>query len=186
MSRLTRRLLLSALVLAVLLSGTAAIAVSRGPSLSAVGPVEVGGVESSGVFRIGDRQIRQVRYTDRETLTYEFTVRNDGLLDVTVNGLAPVRRESTLLRLGRVHGSDGRSEVEVPARSSRRLVLDVLMTDCERLSARASSLVESLPLEVSALGRTHRIEVELPEELRTGSAREMFCPLATAKSRPPG
>lgn len=76
--------------------------------------------------------------------------------------------------------------MELAPASTRTVVLDVLMTDCERLSARAASLVTAVDVELERWGRTHVGRVELPEQLRTGSAREMFCPRATADSRPPG
>lgn len=181
-----RRVLPAAAVVALLLVGMGAVAASRTPALSASGPVTIGGTEAAAPFRLGDRVVRQVRYVDRETLDYRFVLTNAGRLPVTVTDVAPVGNVATLLRLEDVRAADGDAP-RIGAGDSVEVVLEVLMTDCERLSARAASLVSEVQLTVEGLvGRDHTVTVALPEELRVGSAREMFCPRATAKSRPPG
>jgi len=182
-----RRIVLAGAAVAAALTGSAAVAITSDPALTASGPVTVSGTEASAIFTVAERHIRQVRYADRETLSYAFALVNDGRFDLTVHGLGQVEREATLLRLVGLTDEVGDEEFTVGAGDHVAVVLDVLMTDCERLSARASSLVTSIPLEVTGVaGVEHEVSLALPEELRTGSAREMFCPRATAKSRPPG
>ena len=180
-----RRLTVAVTAATLLVLGATAWAVAPAPSLRAAGPVSVGGTEASGSFTMGDRTVRQVRYDDRGTLRYSFRLTNEGPGAATVSGVRAVGPEATLLRVRSLHAPDG-GPVELPSGSTRDVVLDVLMTDCERLSARASSLVTEVDVELSRWGRSHVVRVELPEQLRTGSAREMFCPRATADSRPPG
>ncbi|HSV40380.1 MAG TPA: hypothetical protein VLI04_16580 [Nocardioidaceae bacterium] len=183
-----RRLLVAvgALVSALVLGGGGFI-VTRAPNLGAVGDGQVESKQKSAVFTIADRTIRQVRYDDRATMRYTFTLRNDAWYDVKVNGLKAEKVEQTLLKVKGLTDVEGHSSFSLESGEERRVVLAVQMTDCERLSARASSLIESVRLRVTGLaGMDHEIALQLPEELRTGSAREMFCPFATAKSRPPG
>jgi hypothetical protein len=134
---------------------------------------------------MGSATVRQVRYDDRGTLGYGFRLTNEGPGAARITGVRAVGPTATLLRVRALHAPGG-GEVELAAGSSRTVVLDVLMTDCERLSARAASLVTAVDLELTRWGRSHVVRVGLPEQLRTGSAREMSCPRATADSRPPG
>ena len=184
MSRLVRIALALTTAVALVLGATA-WALAPAPVLRAGGPVSVTGTEASGSFTMGSTTVRQVRYDDRGTLGYGFRLTNDGPGTATVVGVRPVGPTATLLRVRGLHGPGG-GEVELAPGSTRTVVLDVLMTDCERLSARAASLVTAVDVELSRWGRAHVVRVELPEQLRTGSAREMFCPRATADSRPPG
>ena len=184
MSRLTRIALAVTAAVAMVLGATA-WALVPAPTLRAAGPVSVSGTEASGSFTMGERTVRQVRYDDRGTLRYTFRLTNEGPGTATVAGVRAVGPEATLLRVRSLHASDG-GQVELSSGSTQEVVLDVLMTDCERLSARASSLVTEVDVELSRWGRNHVVRVTLPEQLRTGSAREMFCPRATADSRPPG
>ena len=120
-------------------------------------------------------------------MTYSFSLHNDSWYGVKVTGVRPPEQEQTLLRLRGLTDGDGHSTFSVGAGEAKPVVLRVLMTDCEHLSARASSLISTITVRVSGVGGiAHDVDVALPEELRTGSAREMFCPNATAKSRPPG
>lgn len=184
--RIVRRLLVVAVLLALLVGGAAAVATTRDPSLTASGPVTISGTEASPPFVLGDRTVRQARYVDRETLGYTFTLTNGSRLPVTVTGVRPVGPEATLLRLEGVAGGDG-ALPEVGAGQSAAVTVTMLMTDCERLSARAASLVSAVELVTEdVFGTSHEVTVALPEELRVGSAREMYCPRATAYSRPPG
>jgi hypothetical protein len=179
------RTALAVLVAVVLALGATAWALAPVPELRAEGPVSVAGTEASGSFVMGSTTVRQVRYDDRGTLRYGFRLTNDGPGTATVVGVRAVGPEATLLRVRALHGHDG-GDVELSPGSTEDVVLDVLMTDCERLSARAASLVAAVDVELTTWGRSHVVRVELPEQLRTGSAREMFCPRATADSRPPG
>jgi hypothetical protein len=179
------RLALAAAAATVLALGATAWALAPAPTLRAAGPVSVTGTEASGSFTMGSRTVRQVRYDDRGTLGYGFRLTNDGPGTATVVGVRTVGPEATLLRVRALHAPDG-GEVVLESGRTGEVVLDVLMTDCERLSARASSLVEAVDVELRTWGRSQVVRLELPEQLRTGSAREMFCPRATADSRPPG
>jgi hypothetical protein len=179
------RLVLALAVALVLGLGATAWALAPAPVLGADGPVSVTGTEASGSFTMGSATVRQVRYDDRGTLGYGFRLTNEGPGTARVTGVRPVGPTATLLRVRSLHAPGG-GEVELEPGSTRAVVLDVLMTDCERLSARAASLVTAVGVEVTRWGRTHVVRVELPEQLRTGSAREMSCPRATADSRPPG
>jgi len=123
MTRKVRWLLAIGVLALVGIAGAATAVARMDPSLSASGPGKVTGTEASAIFELGDKTYHQVRYGDRKTLTYSFTLHNDGAFDTTVTGLEPVE---------------------------------------------------------------HVVTVRLPEELRTGSAREMFCPRANASTRPPG
>jgi len=183
-SRLVRTALAAAVAL-VLALGATAWALAPAPHLLAAGPVSVEGTEASGSFTMGSTTVRQVRYADRGTLRYGFRLTNEGPGTATVVGVRAVGPEATLLRVRTLHAPDG-GEVELSPGSTEDVVLDVLMTDCERLSARAASQVAAVDVELTRWGRSHVVRVELPEQLRTGSAREMFCPRATADSRPPG
>jgi hypothetical protein len=171
-----------ALVLAL---GATAWALAPAPVLRADGPVSVTGTEASGAFTMGSTTVRQVRYDDRGTLHYSFRLTNEGPGVARVVDVHAVGPEATLLRVRSLRAADG-AQARIEAGSTREVVLDVLMTDCERLSARAASLVTAVDVEITTWGRTHVVRVALPEQLRTGSAREMFCPRATADSRPPG
>lgn len=179
------RIALAVAVALVLVLGATAWALAPAPTLRAAGPVSVAGTEASGSFTMGSTTVRQVRYDDRGTLHYGFRLTNDGPGTARVVGVRAVGPEATLLRVRSLHAADG-GDVELESGSTHAVVLDVLMTDCERLSARAASLVTAVDVELTTWGRSHVVRVELPEQLRTGSAREMFCPRATADSRPPG
>ena len=176
---------LAVAVALVLTLGAIAWALAPAPVLRAEGPVSVSGTEASGSFTMGTTTVRQVRYDDRGTLRYEFRLTNDGPGTARVVGVRSVGPTATLLRVRDLQAPDG-GEVALAPHSTATVVLDVLMTDCERLSARAASLVTAVDVELTTWWRSHTVRVELPEQLRTGSAREMFCPRATADSRPPG
>lgn len=169
----------------VLLLGGAYVALSG--SLRAVGPTGVEGTEASAVFKIGDTTVRQVRYADREVLSYRFVLANDGWLPITVNGLAPVAQAPTLFRYESLASAGEGSGFTVGPRSSRTVTLSMLMTSCERLGARAGSFASEVRLRTTRLGVVARtITVTLPEQVHTGSPREASCPRSTASSRPPG
>lgn len=181
------RLLAAGVVALVAIAGAATAVVRMDPSLSTTGPGSVTGTEASAIFSLGGQTYHQVRYADREMLTYAFTLHNDGTFDTTVIGLEPVEHEATLLRLRSLTDSSGEDRFEVGAGDEVDVVLTMLMTDCERLSARAASQIGEIGLRTEGLGGVeHVVTVKLPEQLRTGSAREMFCPRANASTRPPG
>ncbi|MGA9716004.1 MAG: hypothetical protein WBQ48_09270 [Aeromicrobium sp.] len=182
-----RRLAIAAAVTLVLVGAAVpAYAVMSSP-LSTTGPTSVTGTQASAVFQIGDRSVRQVRYVDRGTLVYTFTLTNDGALPLTVTGLEPMPRKATLFTYQELADSGGKSEFTIGARQSKTVRLSMLMSACERLSARAGSFASEVRLSISRLGGVDKVlTVSLPEQVHTGSAREAFCPRSTASSRPPG
>jgi hypothetical protein len=181
------RLLLVAVVALLAVAGGATAVARMGPSLSASGPGRVTGTEASAIFQLGGQTYHQVRYADRKLLTYAFTLHNDGRFSTTVTGLEPVEHEATLLRLRSLTDPDGEERFEIGSGDEVEVVLNIWMTDCERLSARAASQIEEIGVRTEGFGGIDDVvRVELPEQLRTGSAREMFCPRANASTRPPG
>ena len=177
---LRRVLLLAGLLLLVVGGGGIAVARSS-PSLSAEGPTAVTGTEASVPFQVSDRTIRQVRYADRETLRYTFQVHNEGRLPVTVLGLAAKQPDSRLFTLSDL------SSATIGGGESKELTLSVAMSGCETLSSRSGAFVTVVRVRTEQAGMFKDIvELTLPEELHTGSAREAFCPKSTATSRPPG
>lgn len=155
--------------------------------LRAVGETSVRGTDGTAVFRIGDRTVRQVRYRDSGTLGYTFTLQNRTLLPVTVTGLEVPDPQPRLLKYRRVVDAEGRSEFTLGPRSSGTVTVEFLMSGCETLSARAGSFVSEVELEVESGGLDRgTTTVTFPEEVRTGSAREVRCTNSTASSRPPG
>ena len=63
----------------------------------------------------------------------------------------------------------------------------MVMHGCETLSARAGSFATQMSLRAELAGVIDQeVTVTIPEEVHTGSPREVFCPNATATSRPPG
>lgn len=186
--RLLRRLLLAGGVVVVLVAGVgyAAVASTSG-ALEATGPTAVTGADASAVFRIADRTVRQVRYRDGAVLDYRFRLANAESLAVTVTGIAEAQHDERLFGYLALEDAHGSRTFEVPAKGSREVHLRLRMGGCESLSARAGSFAHDLLLDTERFGvRAGAVEIELPEELHTGSPREVACPRATAESRPPG
>ncbi|MGH3715584.1 MAG: hypothetical protein ACRDT4_19310, partial [Micromonosporaceae bacterium] len=170
-------------LLAALLLVSGAVWWAGPQPLRAAGPVAVDGSTADASFQLGDLTVQQVRYLDHQELRYAFTLVNRGMVPVRVGGLARDNPHPTLMRLRGLtpHG------FTLGPYGTRRVVLRVLMTDCERLSARAGSLLRTVRIDVRVLGLAPRTaEVALPEALRLGSAREAACPRATSGSRSPG
>lgn len=182
---LRRVFLALALVVALVAAGGVAVARST-PELETSGPASVTGTEATSVFQIADRTIRQVRYADDGTLRYTFRVSNEGRLPLTILGLAD-QRDPRLFKLLRLAGPDGSSEVRIGAGEATAVTLDLGMSGCETLSARAGSFVTQVVVRTEQAGVfDDDVTLTLPEELHTGSPREAFCPESTATSRPPG
>ncbi len=177
---LRKALLVAALLVLLVLGG--GIAVARGaPSLSAEGPVSVAGTDASAAFTVGDRTVRQVRYVDEGTLRYTFRMANDGRLPVRVLGLADDQEETRLFTIASM--TDG----TIDTGESEEFTLSLEMAGCETLSARAGSYVTRIAVRTETAGMFEdTVELDLPEEVHTGSPREAFCPNSTATSRPPG
>lgn len=178
----------AAVLAVVLLLGGAGVAVAgREPALAAHGPTSVSGTEATAVFRVGGRLVRQIRYADRETLVYSFTLANDGRLPVTVTGLEEPEVQPRLFRLTGLTDADGRGEFTLAPGERTRVEVHLLMHACETLSARAGSFATEVTLRTRRAGVVEdAVTVAFPEQVHTGSPREVFCPNATATSRPPG
>ena len=182
---LRRALLALALVVVLLAAGGVAVARSA-PDLEASGPTSVTGTEATGVFEIADRTIRQVRYDDRGTLRYTFRVTNDSRLPLTILGLAQDQLQPRLFTLEGLSGTSG-GDIRLGAGDSSAVTLELGMSGCETLSARAGSFVTEVVVRTERAGVfADDVTLTLPEELHTGSPREAFCPESTATSRPPG
>ena len=182
-----RKLLTAIFALLLLTAGAGVAVAASAPHLVAHGPTEVSGTEATAVFRVGSRTVRQVRYADRETLTYTFALANDGRLPVTVTGLAALEQDPTLFRYRAIRDERGNERFTIPVGERRTVSVSMLMTSCETLSARAGSFAVEADIRISRAGVLEDvITVTFPEELHTGSPREASCPRATATSRSPG
>lgn len=161
--------------------------------LSGDGPVRVRGTTATAAFPYGGATLREVRYVDKGRLTYDFTLANDGLLPVTVTGLArqPDGRGGLLTPQALRHdgervGRDAGSFTVWPG-SSTRVRLRVSMSGCERVSSRAGSLLEHVQVRADVAGLAERgVDAKLPERLHTGSPRDAHCPGSTSTTRSPG
>lgn len=181
MAHTLRNTLVGAAVVAVVATGGGVSVASGTPALSADGPVSVTGTEASGVFTVADRTLRQIRYADRGTLRYTFTLSNDGRLPLTVTGLALDQTDPRLFDLVSL-SRGGLSPGE-----SGEFTLTLDMNGCESLSSRAGSFVSEVVVRTRRAGIFHDdVTIALPEEIHTGSPREAFCPESTATSRPQG
>ena len=174
-----------AAVVVVLVGVTGGVAVAaQSPDLAADGPTGMD-TEYTGVFTIGERTIRQFRYEDDDQVDYTFMVSNPGRFPLTLVGLAEDQQPSRLLTPRALHGADGSSEIRIDAGGSEQVTLTIGMDGCETLSARAGSYLTTLEVRAESLGVFDDVvTITLPEELRTGSPREAFCPDATSTSRP--
>jgi hypothetical protein len=179
MRRITKLAIVGLLTLSSMVGGAVLLAGSR--PLRATGPTHVAGSTAAESFTIGNTTYRQVRYVDRARLRYTFTLVNTGIVPLRVVGLAPPGRRATLLRPQHL------DPLTLGPYERGRVTVRVLMTDCERLSARAGSIVTELRVRIRILGLVPRtVTVPLAEQLRVSSARESSCPRATSTSRPPG
>ena len=176
-----RRFALAPVLVVAVMAGGGVAAARSAPSLQASDPVVIEGTEAGAAFTVADRTVRQLRYVDRGTLRYTFSLTNHGRLPVTVHGLASGQPDPRLFDLVRV------SPVELAPGESAPVTLTLTMNGCETLSSRSGSFVSELALRTTqAAVFDDDVVVALPEELHTGSAREATCPGATATSRPQG
>ncbi len=177
---LRRVLLLVGLLLLAVAGGGVAVARSS-PSLSADGPTEVAGTEAAPAFELANRTIRQIRYVDGGTMRYTFRIHNDGRLPVTVLGLAGDQEDSRLFTITDL------SEVTIGGGETAEVTLSLSMSGCETLSSRSGAFVTTLRIRTEQAGMFEdTVDLTLPEEIHTGSPREVSCPRSTATSRPPG
>lgn len=181
----SRKVIAAGVVLGVVALGATPAYAAFSPSLASEGPTSVAGTEATAVFQIGDETIRQVRYADRKILKYTFVLTNDGLLPIKVEGLAEPKQKPTLFDYKSLKAGND-STFTVGAGDERTVTLSLLMTSCERLSSRAGSFVKDVHIRTSRVGIDRTVVVTLPEQVHSGSPREMSCPKATADSRPPG
>lgn len=169
----------------VALAGTAAAL--PGPKLEATRALGLQGTENAA-FPLGSGPpLRQVRYADRKELVYRIEVRNDGRLPVTVTGVedGDTGRAHPLLRVVGLQGRHG--EVRIGAGQARELDIRVLMTNCEFVSPRSGTVVDSLRVHLRRLGALpDTVTLRLPERLRTGSPRDEQCPHPEQDTRSPG
>ena len=186
--RFSTRHLAVLLVALLAVGGGVGVAAANVPvRLATSGPTDVDGTSATAVFRVADREIRQVRYHDDHDLLYSFRLRNDGGLPVTVTGLAPLERTPRLLRYHPLEGPGAAPPFDVPSGASVPVRLVLRMEACESLSARAGSFATEMAVHTRRAGFLDEVAtVRLPEEVHTGSPREAFCPESTAGSRPPG
>lgn len=177
---LRRFLLLAGLLLLTVAGGGIAVAQST-PSLSTDGPTEVAGTEASAGFQVAERTIRQVRYVDQGTMTYTFQVHNDGRLPVRLLGLSDDQEDSRLFTLADL------SAHTIGGGESAEVTLTLSMSGCETLSSRSGAFVTTVRVRTEQAGMFEdTVELTLPEEIHTGSPREVSCPRSTATSRPQG
>lgn len=154
------------------------------PELNAEGPTAMN-TEFTGVFTVGERTVRQFRYEDDDEVEYTFRLTNSGRYPVTVTGLSEEQERSKLLSYRELRGADGSAQISLGAGATEEVVLRVGMDECETLSARAGSFATVVNVTTESLGLfDDEVSITLPEELRTGSPREAFCPGATTTSRP--
>lgn len=172
------------LVVALVLGGGVALA-SGTPEVRAVGPTSVSGTDATSVFRIADRTIRQVRYVDRGTLRYTFSLRNDSRWPVTVSA-ADEQEAARLFAFSGLADEGGDRSVEVPAGAEVPVTITLDMSGCESLASRSGSFYDQVSVVVERGPFGDEIDLALPEELHTGSPREAACPESTATSRPQG
>ncbi|HEX6247894.1 MAG TPA: hypothetical protein VFZ64_08500 [Nocardioidaceae bacterium] len=179
---------LTAAVTTALLVGGAGVAVAGGdPTLVAHGPTTVTGTDATAVFELSGRTVRQVRYADRETLVYSFSLENAGRLPVRVTGIAPLERPPRLFEYVGLSDASGRETFTIPPGRRRAVEVSMLMHSCETLSARAGSFATEVAVRTERAGVVEDVvTVAFPEEVHTGSPREASCPRATATSRSPG
>lgn len=153
-----RRHLLALLGALLVVTGGAGVAVANAPvRLEAAGPTAVTGTEASAVFTIAERTLRQVRYHDKEVLSYSFELRNDGSLPVTVTGLRPLEREPRLFEYVDLLDEEGAERFTLPPGTATRVAL----RNCETLSARAGSFASRVALSTTRAGLLDRAERKL-------------------------
>jgi hypothetical protein len=185
--RVERWVVVPAALVLTAVAGGAAVAAAGDPLLRTSEPTSVSGTDGTAVFDVGVHHVRHVRYQDRGTLRYTFRLHNQGALPVTVTGLADEQPSSRLLHPDELTGDDGETTVGLGPNGSAEVTLSLRMNGCETLSARAGSLLTEVVVRTERAGVFgDEVTVRLPEELRTGSPREAFCPGATATSRPRG
>lgn len=154
--------------------------------LSATGPTTVSGTPATALYPIAGNPVREIRYVDRAVLSYRFTLHNGAPVPVTVTGFRRPDHEATMLRIRGLAGEGGAESFTLPPGGDRTVTLSVLMTECERVSSRAGSMVEQVEISVRGLGVVPRtVAVRLPERIRTQSPRDASCPRSNTATRSP-
>lgn len=89
-------------------------------------------------------------------------------MPVTVTGFQRPEHEATMLRITGISAGEGEPSFTLGPGADRAVSLVVLMTDCERVSSRAGSMIEEVRLTVRGMGVLPRtVLVRLPERVRT-------------------
>ncbi|MGH3327740.1 MAG: hypothetical protein ACRDPT_08120 [Streptomycetales bacterium] len=170
----------------MLTAGGLVLSSEAGPT--AAGPAWVRGAQTSGTAEISGQPVRAVRYVDRGRFAYSFVLRNASPLGVTVAGVdGPPAGSHRLVRPQALTNAAGERAFALHGGGAARVRLTVLMTGCEHVAQRGSSLLSALRVRIRVLGILPRTRtVELPELLRVGSPRDSACPRSTPHSRSPG
>lgn len=170
---------------ALALTAAAAVAGYASPGqLTAIGPTSVSGTPATAVYPIAGDPIREIRYVDREHLRYTFTLHNSAPVPVTVTGASAAGPEATMLRVAGLEDEDGRRSFTLMPDADHEVTLAVFMTQCERVSSRAASMIGDIQLSTRGLGFLPRsVIVSLPERIRTQSPRDASCPRSTTATR---
>ncbi|MGP3982398.1 hypothetical protein [Streptomyces sp. KR80] len=157
-----------------------------GHPLAGRGPTSVAGTPASAIYPIAGGPVREIRYVDRDLLTYTFTMHNASALPVTIAGVGRPEHEATMLQIRRLTDESGDSTFTVAPGHDEVVRLSLLMTGCERVSSRAASMVGEVPVKVRTAGvLPHTAVVDLPERIRTQSPRDKRCPRSNSATRSP-
>lgn len=171
-------------VLALTAAAVAVAGYASPGQLTAAGPTSVSGTPATAVYPIADDPVREIRYVDRDELRYSFTLHNAAPLPVTVTGAAAAGHEATMLRVAGLEDEDGGGSFTLAPGADRDVTLVVFMTECERVSSRAASMIGDIQLETLGFGFLPRtVIVSLPERIRTQSPRDASCPRSTTATR---
>jgi hypothetical protein len=171
---------LAALGVLALLGAVLTAALTTDP-LRGSGSVRITGTPSSQPLSMGSVHLRAATYADRRELRLTIAVRNSGLLPVSVTGVEALPGRVNLLQLRSV------SHLTLAPHATGSLTVTALMTNCERVSIRSSTLVRSLRLRTKLLGVVPRVlTVTLPEAVQVPSPRDEACPNSSPYTRPIG
>jgi len=132
--------------------------------------------------------LRPLRYADRQEVQYTLDLHNGGPTGVTVTGVAgPPDGTRVLLRPVAVlaDGSDA-APFRIGRGDTRQRVVRMQYVDCEVISSRSSTVIDSVTVRFRVLGVPRKQTFPLPERLRIGSPRDAGCPRSRAETRPPG
>ncbi len=185
---------------AMLVVGGSVLMLSRYQPLAAraQSSVQAGGVVPAPIT-FGGHRLQVVQYFDRQTMRYSFLLHNDGPVGVTVTGFALPRGPGRLVEaVSYAVGGETLTDLPaagaqfhsfaLPAGHTRAVTVTLRFVNCQIISARSGTNVESITVRYRGFGLLSRSQdVRLPDLLRVGSPPDGDrCPGATATSRPPG